>query len=80
MESFTATDSKGDGLDGKSIQVNTAMFKIHVTEVEDHFAVIVSKKSTSKREYTIIIPKADIMGSRFGTCTCGFPIKGRDPL
>jgi hypothetical protein len=56
-------------------KVNTAMFKIHVTEVEDHHDVIVSKKTTSKREYTVIIPKADIMGSRFGTCTCGYPKK-----
>jgi hypothetical protein len=54
-------------------KVNTAMFKIHVTEVEDHHAALVSKKSAIKREYTIIIPKADIMGSRFGTCTCGYP-------
>jgi hypothetical protein len=46
-------------------KVNKAMFKIHVTEVEDHHAVTVSKKSTSKREYTVIISKADIMGSRF---------------
>ncbi len=42
---------------------NTAMFKIHVTEVEDHHAVILSKKSASKREYTVIIQKTDIMGS-----------------
>ncbi len=54
-------------------KVNTAMFKIVVTEVEDHHAVLVSKKSASKRDYTVIIPKADIMGSRFGMCTRGYP-------
>jgi hypothetical protein len=39
--------------------------------MEDHHAVVVSKKSTSNRESTVIIPKTNIMGSRFGTCTCG---------
>ncbi len=56
-------------------KVNALMFKIHVTELEDHHAVLESKKSTSKREYTAIIPKTDIMGSRFGTCKCGYPKK-----
>jgi hypothetical protein len=51
-------------------KVNTAMFKIHVMEVEDHHAVLVSKNSTSKREYTVIIPKADIMGSRLEPVCC----------
>ncbi len=50
-------------------KVNAHEFKIHVTEMEDHHAVVVSKKSTSKREYTVIIPKTDIKGSRFGTFT-----------
>jgi hypothetical protein len=56
-------------------KVNTAMFKIHFMEVEDYHAVMVSKKSASKREYTLIILKTDIMGSRFGMCTCGCPKK-----
>jgi hypothetical protein len=56
-------------------KINTAMFKIHVMEVKDHHAVAVSMKSTSKREYTVIIPKADIMGLRIGTCTCDYPKK-----
>ncbi len=38
---------------------------------KDHHAAVVSKKSARKREYTVIIPKTDTMGSRFGTCTCG---------
>jgi hypothetical protein len=56
-------------------KVNTAMFKIHVMQVEDHHAVLVSKNSASEREYTVIIPKADIRGSRFEACTCGYPKK-----
>jgi hypothetical protein len=54
---------------------NASMLKIHVMELEDHHAVLVSKKSTSKREYTVIISKTDIMGSRFGMCACGYPKK-----
>ncbi len=50
-------------------KVGTAMFEIHVTEVEDHHAVLVSNKTAHKRKYTVIIPKADIMGSRFESCT-----------
>ncbi len=42
---------------------------------DDHHTAIVSKKFASEREYTIIIPKTDTMGSRFGKCTCGFPKK-----
>ncbi len=44
---------------------NTAMFKIHVMEMEDCHATTVSKKSASKWECTVIIPK----------CTCGYPKK-----
>ncbi len=53
--------------------VNTAMFKIHVIDMEDHHAAMVSKKSASKREYAVIIPEASNMGSRFAMCKCGYP-------
>ncbi len=36
---------------------------------------IVSKKSTSHREYSVNLPKSTTLGSRFGKCTCGFPKK-----
>jgi hypothetical protein len=49
--------------------INPAMFKIHITEMDNHHAATVSKESASKREYTVIIPKADNMGSIFGMCT-----------
>ncbi len=56
-------------------KVNAHNFKILVMEMEDHHDVDVSKKSASKREYTVIIPKTDIIGSRFGMFTCGYPKK-----
>jgi hypothetical protein len=56
-------------------EINTAIFKIHVTEMEAPHSATVSKKTASKREYTVITPKADNMGSRFGPCTCGYPKK-----
>jgi hypothetical protein len=49
------------------------MYKILLNEIKNHHAASVSKQSASKREYTVIIPRDDIMGSRFGTCTCGYP-------
>ncbi len=56
-------------------KVNEQNFKFHLAGNKHHHTAVVSKKSTSKREYTVIIPKTDTMGSRFGKCTCGFPNK-----
>ncbi len=50
-------------------------FKVHLTENKNEHTAFVSKKSTSQREYSVIIPKSDTLGSRFGKCTCGFPKK-----
>jgi hypothetical protein len=55
--------------------INVLGFKIHLTEIDYHHTAIVSKKSNSEREYSVIIPKSDTLGSRFGKCTCGFPKK-----
>ncbi len=55
-------------------KVNVQDFKIHLMDNEDHHTAVVCKKSTSKREYTVIIP-TDTVGSRFGKCTCGYPKK-----
>ncbi len=54
---------------------NVQDFKVHMAENDNHHTAIVSKKSTSEREYTMIIPKSDTLGSRFGKCTRGFPKK-----
>ncbi len=57
--------------------VKVQEFKDHLTEHKKEHTAIVSKNSTSHREYGVHIPKSDIFGSRFGKCTCGFSkIKG----
>ncbi len=55
--------------------VNVQDFKVHLTENENEHTAIVSKKSTSHREYSVKLPKSATLGSRFGKCTCGFPKK-----
>jgi hypothetical protein len=56
-------------------------FKVHLTENKNEHTAIVSKKSTSHREYSVNLPMRATLGSRFGKCTCGFLKKeGRDPL
>jgi hypothetical protein len=53
---------------------NTLLFQIHVSKnTTDHTAMI-CKKSFPQREYSVVIPKGgQIHGSRFGTCSCGYP-------
>ncbi len=55
--------------------VNVQDFKVHLTKNNYYHNAIVSKKSTSERGYSMIIPKSDTLGSRFGKCTFGFPKK-----
>ncbi len=55
--------------------INVQDFKVHLTENNNKHTTIVSKKSTSHREYSVIIPKSDTLGSRFGKCTGGIPKK-----
>jgi hypothetical protein len=50
-------------------------FNVHLTEHENEHTAIVSKKSTSHREYSVNLPMSATLGSRFGNCTCGFPKK-----
>jgi hypothetical protein len=67
---------KGVELMEKAFQdVNVQDFKIHLAENDNHHTAIVSKKSASEREYTVINPKSDTLGSRLGKCTCGFQKK-----
>jgi hypothetical protein len=55
--------------------VNVQDFKVHLTENKNEHTAIVSKKSTSHIEYSVKLSKSATLGSRFGTCTCGFPKK-----
>jgi hypothetical protein len=81
IESCTDINSKGDGIDGRSIpecQCTGFQSPFHRKKNYQHTA-IVSNKSTSEREYSMIIPKSDTLGSRFEKCTCGFPKKEGNP-
>ncbi len=55
--------------------VNVQDSKVHLTENKNEHTTIVSKKSTSHREYSLNLPKSNTSGSRFGKCTCEFPKK-----
>jgi hypothetical protein len=55
--------------------VNVQDFKVHLPENKNEHTVIVSKKSTSHRDYSLNLPKSNTLRSRFGKCTCGFPTK-----
>ena len=60
--------------------VNVQDFKIHLTENKNEHTAIVSKKSTSHREYSVNLPKSATLGSRFGKYTCGFQKKKGSPV
>ena len=53
-----------------------SIYRIQVTEHPDLSLFVVSKIAASTREYVVKIPReAQEHGSRFGSCTCGFPNK-----
>jgi hypothetical protein len=76
MESYTDINSKGDGIDGRSIEESQCTgFQISFGRKRTSPYCSCRKKSANEREYTVIIPKTDTMGSRFGKCTSGYPSK-----
>ena len=53
-----------------------ALYRISITETNTHHVAKVAKHSSPHREYSVAIPKeGQVHGSRFGTCTCGYPRK-----
>jgi hypothetical protein len=59
MESYIEINSKGMELMEEAFpNVNVKDFKVHLTENDDHYTAIVSKKSTSAREHSVVIPKS----------------------
>ncbi len=53
-----------------------SIYSIQVTDHPDQLMFVVSKIAATTREYVVKIPrKAQEHGSRFGSCTCGFPKK-----
>jgi hypothetical protein len=55
--------------------VNVQDFEVLLTENKNEHTAIVSKKSSSHREYSVNLPKSATLGSRFGKCTWGFQKK-----
>ena len=53
-----------------------SIYRIQVMENPDHLMFMVSKMAGTTREYVVKIPReVQEHGSRFGSCTCGFPNK-----
>ena len=49
-------------------------FIIETEENDDHFRCRVKKNSVTHVWRTTTFPIEEVNGSRFGTCTCGFPM------
>jgi hypothetical protein len=55
---------------------NTLLFRIHVSKNTTAHTATICKKSSPQREYSVVIPNGEqIHGSRFNTCSCGYPKK-----
>ena len=52
--------------------VNLMIYWISINNCHSFHRITVGRM-TSTNEYTVIIPVEEMMGSRFGTCTCGKP-------
>jgi hypothetical protein len=49
---------------------------MQMTDFLESYKFVISKKSTATREYIVVLPKTTLdHGSKFGSCTCGFPLK-----
>jgi hypothetical protein len=72
---------KGMELTEEAFQsVNVQDFKVHLTENENEHTAIVSKKSTSHREYSVNIPKSDTWGQDLGSAHVDFQRRKRSPV
>ncbi len=55
---------------------DTSLFCIHVSKNKTNHTTTVCTKSLPQREYSVVLPREEqIHGSRFSTCTCGYPKK-----
>ena len=53
-----------------------SIYRVQMTDFPDYNQFVVSKKSAAMRQYIVKIPKVGMdHGSRFGSCSCGFPMK-----
>ena len=52
------------------------IYRMQMTVLLDCHKFVISKRSAATREYIVILPKMPLNhGSKFGSCTCGFPVK-----
>jgi hypothetical protein len=53
-----------------------SIYRMQMTDLPESYKFVISKKSTAIREYIVQLPKrTSDHGSKFGSCTCGFPLK-----
>jgi hypothetical protein len=62
------------------VKCDPSIYRMQMTNHPIYHKFVISKKSTAMREYIVILPKMPLdHGSRFGSCTCGFPGKEAIP-
>jgi hypothetical protein len=59
--------------------VNIRDYAMKVVETETYTEATVSRNAMNSKNYTVIMPKEERLGSRFGSCTCGKPAKDGVP-
>jgi len=61
------------------VKCDPSIYRMQMTDLLDSHKFVISKKSTTMREYIIVLPKMPLdHGSKFGSCTCGS--LGRKPF
>ena len=59
--------------------INVRDYAMKVVETETYTEATVTKNVVNSKIYTVIMPKEERLGSRFGSCTCGKPAKDGIP-
>jgi hypothetical protein len=55
--------------------VNVRDYAMKVVETETYTEATVTKNVVNSKNYTVMMPKEERLGSRFGSCICGKPAK-----
>ncbi len=53
--------------------MNTTQYIVSVSSLEEYYQCSVRFNTVGALTYTVKIPKVPMLGSMFGTCTCGVP-------
>ena len=59
--------------------INVRDYAMKVVETETYTEATVTINVVNSKNYTVIMPKEERLGSRFGSCTCGKPAKDGIP-